>query len=40
MGSLITMTNLRNTLITARTYALIRMRTMRVIALTVGVSPG
>jgi hypothetical protein len=34
------MVKLRDTLITARTYALNRMREMRVIALTAGVSPG
>jgi hypothetical protein len=34
------MVNLRDTMITARAYAMIRIREMRVIALTVGVSPG
>jgi hypothetical protein len=34
------MVNMRDTMITARAYAFIRTRGMRVIALTVGVSPG
>jgi hypothetical protein len=34
------MVNLRDTMITARAYALIRIRRMRVIVPTAGVSPG
>jgi hypothetical protein len=34
------MVNMRDTMITARAYAHIRIRGMRVIALTAGVSPG
>jgi hypothetical protein len=37
---LLAMVNLRNTQITARAYVLVRMREMRVIVLTAGVSPG
>jgi hypothetical protein len=34
------MVNMRDTMITARAYAFIRIREMRVIALMAGVSPG
>jgi hypothetical protein len=34
------MVNMRDTMITARAYAIIRIRMMSVIALPVGVSPG